>query len=107
MLTGQRSALPPLWSPYRKDTRPVLLFTLTTDPRSIGSAAIFLLGGPTRDAEPTPILLRSGDVVIMSGPECRRAYHGQCLCLTLSHPKLKIKNPKASQGSWKVQLHCI
>lgn len=23
-----------------------------------------------------PILLRSGDVVIMSGPTCRRAYHG-------------------------------
>ncbi|KAF9792254.1 hypothetical protein BJ322DRAFT_1132594 [Thelephora terrestris] len=43
---------------------------------SIGSAAIFLLGGTTRDREPTPILLRSGDVMIMSGPECRRAYHG-------------------------------
>ncbi|KAF8231323.1 hypothetical protein L208DRAFT_1470560 [Tricholoma matsutake] len=43
---------------------------------SLGNAAIFLIGGLTRDAEPTPILLRSGDVVIMSGPECRRAYHG-------------------------------
>jgi alkylated DNA repair protein alkB homolog 1 len=43
---------------------------------SLGNAAIFLIGGLTRDIQPTPILLRSGDVVIMSGPECRRAYHG-------------------------------
>ncbi|KAG7452572.1 uncharacterized protein BT62DRAFT_958504 [Guyanagaster necrorhizus] len=43
---------------------------------SLGNAAVFLIGGPTRDTEPVPILLRSGDVVIMSGPACRRAYHG-------------------------------
>ncbi|KAG6911483.1 hypothetical protein DXG01_014557 [Tephrocybe rancida] len=43
---------------------------------SLGNAAIFLIGGLTRDSTPVPILLRSGDVVIMSGPECRRAYHG-------------------------------
>ena len=55
------------------------LFTLNTDLHSIGSAAIFLLGGMTRNVEPIPILLRSGDVVIMSGPECRRAYHGQSI----------------------------
>jgi alkylated DNA repair protein alkB family protein 1 len=42
----------------------------------LGNAAIFLIGGLTRDVEPTAILLRSGDVVIMSGPACRRAYHG-------------------------------
>ena len=41
----------------------------------LGCAAIFLIGGPTRDTEPIPILLRSGDLLIMSGP-CRRAYHG-------------------------------
>ncbi|OCH83880.1 hypothetical protein OBBRIDRAFT_474804 [Obba rivulosa] len=43
---------------------------------SLGCAAIFLIGGLTRDVAPTPILLRSGDVVVMSGPACRRAYHG-------------------------------
>ncbi|CAL1703646.1 unnamed protein product [Somion occarium] len=43
---------------------------------SLGCAAVFLMGGLTRDVEPIPILLRSGDVVIMSGPQCRRAYHG-------------------------------
>jgi 2OG-Fe(II) oxygenase superfamily len=42
----------------------------------LGCAAIFLIGGNSRDTVPTPILLRSGDVVIMSGPACRRAYHG-------------------------------
>ena len=43
---------------------------------SLGSAAVFLIGGLTRDTAPIPILLRSGDLVIMSGPACRRAYHG-------------------------------
>lgn len=43
---------------------------------SLGNAAIFLIGGVTRETEPLPILLQSGDVVIMSGPTCRRAYHG-------------------------------
>ena len=43
---------------------------------SLGQAAIFLIGGLTRDEEAIPVLLRSGDVVIMSGPRCRRAYHG-------------------------------
>ena len=43
---------------------------------SLGCAAVFLIGGLTRDDPPTPILLRSGDIVVMSGPACRRAYHG-------------------------------
>ncbi|KAI0781307.1 hypothetical protein BD413DRAFT_608470 [Trametes elegans] len=43
---------------------------------SLGCAAVFLIGGLTRDDPPMPILLRSGDVVVMSGPACRRAYHG-------------------------------
>ncbi|KAF8628479.1 hypothetical protein AX15_003990 [Amanita polypyramis BW_CC] len=43
---------------------------------SLGNAAVLLIGGKTRDVEPIPLILRSGDVIIMSGPECRRAYHG-------------------------------
>jgi len=43
---------------------------------SLGCAAVFLIGGQSREVEPIPILLRSGDIVIMSGPQCRRAYHG-------------------------------
>ncbi|KAH8117431.1 hypothetical protein DFH11DRAFT_1575015 [Phellopilus nigrolimitatus] len=43
---------------------------------SLGNAAVFLIGGLTRDEKPVPILLRSGDAVVMAGPGCRRAYHG-------------------------------
>jgi len=43
---------------------------------SLGNPAIFLIGGTTREIDPVSILLRSGDVIIMSGPACRRAYHG-------------------------------
>jgi len=43
---------------------------------SLGNAAVFLIGGQSRDTKPLPILLRSGDIVIMAGPQCRRAYHG-------------------------------
>ncbi len=56
----------------RKNILELLLIT----PISLGNAAVFLIGGLTRDSEPISILLRSGDVVIMSGPACRRAYHG-------------------------------
>jgi len=42
---------------------------------SLGRPAIFLIGGRSRDIKPTPILLRSGDVVILSGG-CRRSFHG-------------------------------
>ncbi|EJD05912.1 uncharacterized protein FOMMEDRAFT_145266 [Fomitiporia mediterranea MF3/22] len=43
---------------------------------SLGNAAVFLIGGPTRDQEPVAILLRSGDAIVMAGPACRRVYHG-------------------------------
>lgn len=43
---------------------------------SIGMAAIFLLGGKTKDDTPiVPILVRSGDVMILGG-DCRLNYHG-------------------------------
>jgi hypothetical protein len=42
---------------------------------SLGCPAIFLIGTETRSTVPLPILLRSGDMVIMSGP-CRRVFHG-------------------------------
>lgn len=48
----------------------------------LGNAAVFLIGGLTRDVVPVPILLRSGDVLIMSGPACRRAYHGSFPIIT-------------------------
>ncbi|KAJ2852703.1 hypothetical protein IWW36_000060 [Coemansia brasiliensis] len=42
---------------------------------SIGLTCVYLIGGSTRDTEPTPILLRSGDVLAMCG-ESRMAFHG-------------------------------
>jgi alkylated DNA repair protein alkB homolog 1 len=42
---------------------------------SMGAAAVFLVGGHTRDTPPTPLLLRSGDIVVLSG-EARTCYHG-------------------------------
>jgi alkylated DNA repair protein alkB family protein 1 len=42
---------------------------------SFGCDAIFLLGGETKSIEPIPMLLRSGDVMIMGG-RSRYCYHG-------------------------------
>eukprot|EP00216_Chloropicon_sp_CCMP2111_P000993 CAMPEP_0198246660 /NCGR_PEP_ID=MMETSP1446-20131203/46086_1 /TAXON_ID=1461542 ORGANISM="Unidentified sp, Strain CCMP2111" /NCGR_SAMPLE_ID=MMETSP1446 /ASSEMBLY_ACC=CAM_ASM_001112 /LENGTH=368 /DNA_ID=CAMNT_0043930983 /DNA_START=270 /DNA_END=1376 /DNA_ORIENTATION=- len=42
---------------------------------SIGCDAIFLLGYETKEGAPTPMLLRSGDTVVLAGP-ARRCYHG-------------------------------
>lgn len=42
---------------------------------SLGCPAIFLMGGSDKSIEPTPILLRHGDVAILSG-EARQSYHG-------------------------------
>lgn len=68
---------------------------------SLGNAAIFLIGGRTRDVDPVPLLLRSGDVVIMSGPVCRRAYHGVPRILEGSLPlHLKSENIDDPNGEW-------
>lgn len=48
---------------------------------SLGRSAIFLIGGQTKDIPPTPILVRSGDAVIMTG-ESRLCYHGIAAILT-------------------------
>ncbi|KAI0328128.1 hypothetical protein GY45DRAFT_1255714 [Cubamyces sp. BRFM 1775] len=72
---------------------------------SLGCAAVFLIGGLTRDDPPTPILLRSGDVVVMSGPACRRAYHGVPRILegTLP-PHLESVDPQESEeeADWEI-----
>ncbi|KAG1826996.1 uncharacterized protein BJ212DRAFT_1474195 [Suillus subaureus] len=68
---------------------------------SLGNAAIFLIGGLTRDVEPTAILLRSGDVVIMSGPACRRAYHGVPRILEDTLPDhFSLKSDGEGFSSW-------
>jgi alkylated DNA repair protein alkB family protein 1 len=42
---------------------------------SFGNSAIFLIGGEDRFSEPIPIIIRSGDVVVMGG-RSRYCYHG-------------------------------
>lgn len=42
---------------------------------SVGADAVFLLGGETRDTPPVALLLRSGDVLVMSA-SARLCYHG-------------------------------
>lgn len=66
---------------------------------SLGCAAIFLIGGPTRDTEPVPILLRSGDVLIMSGP-CRRSYHGVPRILEHTCPSHLLEHAADEEDDW-------
>lgn len=42
---------------------------------SLGDAAVFRMGGPSRKDPTTTVLLESGDVVVFGGP-ARLAYHG-------------------------------
>ena len=42
---------------------------------SLGSTGILLMGGETRAEAPTPVLLRSGDVLVLHH-QARRCYHG-------------------------------
>jgi len=42
---------------------------------SFGQRAIFLIGGETKEIAPIPLILESGDVVVMSG-KSRLSYHG-------------------------------
>jgi len=41
---------------------------------SFGLPAVFLIGGPTKQTEPTAVMIRSGDVVIMTS-QSRLSYH--------------------------------
>lgn len=54
-----------------KKINPLNLFCF----HSFGQSAIFLIGGSSKEIKPTPMLLQSGDVIIMS-KEARLAYHG-------------------------------
>ncbi|KAJ2892259.1 hypothetical protein GGI21_004247 [Coemansia aciculifera] len=63
---------------------------------SIGLSCVFLIGGMTRDTEPTPIVLRSGDVLAMCG-ESRMAYHGVPVVLDGTTPEF-LNNPSAGTG---------
>ena len=42
---------------------------------SLGCDGVFLMGGSSKDVEPTAVWVRSGDVIVLSGP-ARQCYHG-------------------------------
>ena len=42
---------------------------------SLGNSAVFLIGGQSKTIKPIPIMLKSGDLVVMSG-QARLAFHG-------------------------------
>ncbi|KAK2466967.1 hypothetical protein APHAL10511_001225 [Amanita phalloides] len=68
---------------------------------SLGNAAVFLIGGKTREIEPIPLILRSGDVIIMSGPDCRRAYHGVPRVLEGTLPP-HLRSENVGDSDWPI-----
>src|SRR6266403_2405122 len=76
MSTAPRFVPLHLLFPFRELPPVPITFTNVRSVISLGNAAIFLVGGLTRNIAPIPILLRSGDIIVMSGPACRCAYHG-------------------------------
>lgn len=56
-------------SEYDALTKPLISF-------SFGNAAVFLIGGQTKtECKPSPMLLRSGDIILMTGSS-RLCFHG-------------------------------
>lgn len=62
----------------RRQDRPVLSF-------SVGCAAVFLLGGSRKEDAPVPVLVRSGDALLLSGAS-RLAFHGVARVFDASAP---------------------
>ena len=63
-----------------KPCPPIIFLAPSTSPpnlliSSFGQSAIFLIGGKSKQVKPTPILLRSGDVIVMAS-DARLSYHG-------------------------------
>lgn len=64
---------------------------------SVGCAAVFLLGGDSRAVAPTPILLRSGDVLVMGGAS-RLALHGVARVLPDTCPAFESSSSSTPDG---------
>jgi hypothetical protein len=59
---------------------------------------VFLLGGRTKDIPPVPILVRSGDVVVMSG-ESRYCYHGVPHILSPEEEDMMFPTPSSCSSN--------
>ncbi|KXS16587.1 hypothetical protein M427DRAFT_55247 [Gonapodya prolifera JEL478] len=69
---------------------------------SFGSTGIFLVGGATKDSPPIAIFLRSGDIVVLSGPT-RRSFHGLPRVLPSTLPSYFFRDPADApdrDGEW-------
>jgi alkylated DNA repair protein alkB family protein 1 len=64
---------------------------------SVGCTCIFLIGGTSKDEKPTPLLLRSGDCVVMSG-QSRYCYHGVPVILSKDQEFVHFE-PHSCRGS--------
>ena len=103
MLTALRSVQPRPSCQSRRSPSLYMFycfFIINVRPISLGNAAVFLIGGLTRDVVPIPILLRSGDIIIMSGPVCRRAYHGVPRILEETLPEYLSESINVDDGTW-------
>eukprot|EP00300_Choanocystis_sp_HF-7_P001797 c11437_g1_i1.p1 GENE.c11437_g1_i1~~c11437_g1_i1.p1 ORF type:complete len:225 (-),score=37.94 c11437_g1_i1:104-778(-) len=65
---------------------------------SLGCSCIFLIGRETREVAPIPLVLESGDVIVMSGP-CRMFYHGVPRIIEDSIPAHLLPNAEDSDGA--------
>ncbi|KAI9197116.1 uncharacterized protein BJ171DRAFT_522715 [Polychytrium aggregatum] len=67
---------------------------------SLGHSCILLMGTPDRNDEPTPIVLQSGDIVVMSGP-CRLAFHGVPRIIEDTLPEYLARRDDGTDDEWK------
>ncbi|ORZ24045.1 hypothetical protein BCR42DRAFT_342045 [Absidia repens] len=68
---------------------------------SFGHASIYLIGGSSKDTAPTPICLRSGDLLIMSGSS-RKSYHGVPRILENTLPPYLSSEQDEHGADWKL-----
>ncbi|CAO3594040.1 unnamed protein product [Absidia cylindrospora] len=68
---------------------------------SFGHASIYLIGGSSKDTAPTPICLRSGDLLIMSGSS-RKSYHGVPRILENTLPHYLSSEQDGPDADWKL-----
>ncbi|KAL7751707.1 hypothetical protein RI367_002706 [Sorochytrium milnesiophthora] len=66
---------------------------------SLGSQCVFLMGGVDRDTAPIPVLLRSGDIVVMFG-ESRRAFHGVPRVIENTVPSWMTSDADPADPEW-------
>ena len=70
---------------------------------SFGNSVVFLIGGTTREVEPTALYIRSGDVVIMGG-ESRKFYHGVPRMIENTSPA--FFHPDSFIASARINVNC-